>query len=47
VAHDAQDRQWYSVRIGAYAEQSEAAHAAANFMKQEKMKAVVRPLGSL
>jgi septal ring-binding cell division protein DamX len=47
VSHDAQDRQWYSVRIGAYAEKDEAARAAANFTKQEKTKAVVRPLGSL
>jgi cell division protein FtsN len=47
VSHDAQDRQWYSVRIGAYAEKDEALRAAANFTKQEKTKAVVRPLGSL
>ena len=44
---DAQARQWYAVRIGAYSDRQQAANAAANFTKQEKMKAVVRPLGSL
>lgn len=47
VANDADDRPWYSVRIGTYTEQAEAAQAASNFSKQEKMKAVVRPAGSL
>jgi hypothetical protein len=44
---DAEARQWYAVRIGAYSDKQQAASAAANFTKQEKMKAVVRPLGSL
>jgi len=44
---DAQARQWYAVRIGAYSDRQQAANAAANFTKQEKMKATVRPLGSL
>ncbi|HET8781832.1 MAG TPA: SPOR domain-containing protein [Pyrinomonadaceae bacterium] len=44
---DAEARQWYAVRIGAYSDKQQAANAAANFTKQEKMKAVVRPLGSL
>ena len=44
---DAQDRQWYSIRIGAYTDKDQAANAAANFTRQEKIKAVVRPLGSL
>ena len=44
---DAEDRQWYAVRIGAYSDKDQAANAAANFTRQEKIKAVVRPLGSL
>jgi hypothetical protein len=44
---DAEARKWYAVRIGAYSDKQQAANAAANFTKQEKMKAVVRPLGSL
>ena len=44
---DAEARQWYAVRIGAYSDKQQAANAAANFTRQEKMKAVVRPLGSL
>jgi hypothetical protein len=44
---DAEARQWYAVRIGAYSDKQQAANAAANFTKQERMKAVVRPLGSL
>lgn len=44
---DAEARQWYAVRIGAYADKQQAANAAANFTKQERLKAVVRPLGSL
>src|SRR5689334_8652593 len=44
---DAEARQWYAVRIGVYSDKQQAANAAANFTKQEKMKAVVRPLGSL
>jgi septal ring-binding cell division protein DamX len=44
---DAEARQWYAVRIGAYSDKQQAANAAANFTKQEKLKAVVRPLGQL
>jgi sporulation related protein len=44
---DAEARQWYAVRIGVYADREQATKAAANFTKQEKMKAVVRPLESL
>jgi cell division protein FtsN len=44
---DSEDRQWYAVRIGAYSDKDQAANAAANFSKQERIKAVVRPLGSL
>lgn len=44
---DAEDRQWFAVRIGAYSDKDQAANAAANLSKQEKLKAVVRPLGSL
>lgn len=44
---DAEARQWYAVRIGAYSDRQQAANAAANFTREEKMKAVVRPLGSL
>ena len=44
---DAEARQWYAVRIGAYSDRQQATSAAANFTRQEKMKAVVRPLGSL
>ena len=44
---DAEARQWYAVRIGAYSDREQATTAAANFAKQEKMRAVVRPLGSL
>ena len=46
-SRDAEARQWYAVRIGAYSDKQQAANAAANFTKQEKMKAIVRPLGSL
>ena len=44
---DAEARQWYAVRIGVYSDRQQAANAAANFTKQEKMKAVVRPVESL
>lgn len=47
VANDADNRPWYAVRIGAYTDQAEAAQAASNFTKQEKLKATVRPIGSL
>jgi len=44
---DSEARQWFAVRIGAYSDKQQAANAAANFSRQEKMKAVVRPLGAL
>jgi hypothetical protein len=44
---DAESRQWYAVRIGVYSDRQQAANAAANFTKQEKLKAVVRPVESL
>lgn len=44
---DAEARQWYAVRIGIYSDREQASKAAANFTKQEGMKAVVRPLESL
>lgn len=44
---DAEARQWFAVRIGAYSDKQQAESAAANFTKQEKIKAVVRPIGSL
>ncbi|HET6978788.1 MAG TPA: SPOR domain-containing protein [Pyrinomonadaceae bacterium] len=44
---DAEARQWYAVRIGTYSDREQATRAAANFTKQEKMKAVVRPSESL
>jgi cell division septation protein DedD len=44
---DAEARQWYAVRIGVYSDKQQAANAAANFTKQEKIKAVVRPFESL
>jgi septal ring-binding cell division protein DamX len=44
---DAEARQWYAVRIGSYSDKQQAANAASNFTKQERMKAVVRPAGSL
>jgi hypothetical protein len=44
---DAEARQWYAVRIGVYSDKQQAANAAANFTKQEKIRAVVRPLESL
>lgn len=44
---DAEARQWYAIRIGLYSDKQQAANAAANFTKQEGMKAVVRPLESL
>jgi cell division septation protein DedD len=47
TANDDEHRQWYAVRIGAYATRTEAAQAAINIAKQEQIKAVVRPLGSL
>ncbi len=47
AGRDAEARQWYAVRIGAYSDKQQAANAAANFTRHEKMKAVVRPVGSL
>jgi len=47
TGRDAQSREWYAIRIGAYSDKQQADNAAANFTKQEKIKAVVRPLGSL
>ncbi|HEU4714892.1 MAG TPA: SPOR domain-containing protein [Pyrinomonadaceae bacterium] len=44
---DAEARQWFAVRIGAYSDKQQAENAATNFTKQEKIKAVVRPIGSL
>jgi len=44
---DAEARQWYAVRIGVYSDKQQAANAAANFTKQETLRAVVRPLESL
>jgi cell division septation protein DedD len=44
---DAESRQWYAVRIGVYSDRQQATNAAANFTKQEKMKAIVRPVESL
>ena len=47
TGRDAEARQWYAVRIGMYSDKQQAANAAANFTKQEGLKAVVRPLESL
>jgi cell division septation protein DedD len=47
TGRDAQAREWFSIRIGAYSDKQQAENAAANFAKQEKLKAIVRPLGSL
>ena len=47
TGRDAQSREWYAIRIGAYSDKQQAENAAASFSKQEKIKAVVRPLGSL
>jgi len=47
TGRDAQSREWYSIRVGAYSDKQQAENAAANFSKQEKIKAVVRPLGAL
>lgn len=47
TGRDAEARQWYAVRIGQYSDKQQAANAAENFTKHEKIKAVVRPLESL
>jgi cell division septation protein DedD len=44
---DAEARQWYAVRIGVYSDKEQATKAAANFTKQERIKAMVRPVESL
>lgn len=44
---DAEARQWYAVRIGSYSDKEQATKAAENFTRQEKIKAVVRPVESL
>ena len=44
---DAEARVWYAVRIGAYASIKDAGQAANNFTRQERIKAAVRPAGSL
>jgi hypothetical protein len=44
---DAEARVWYAVRIGAYASVKDAGQAANNFTRQERIKAAVRPAGSL
>jgi hypothetical protein len=43
---DAENRVWFAVRIGAYAGAKDASQAAANFTKQEKLKATVRPVNA-
>jgi cell division protein FtsN len=47
AANNEESKLRYSVRIGAYTNMTEAAQAASNISEQEKLKAVVRPLGSL
>ena len=45
--NDDKSKLFYAVRIGAYRNQTEATQAASNISDQEKVKAIVRPLGSL
>jgi cell division septation protein DedD len=45
--NDDKSRLQYAVRIGAYRSKTEAAQAASNISDQEKLQAIVRPLGSL
>ncbi|HEV7377852.1 MAG TPA: SPOR domain-containing protein [Pyrinomonadaceae bacterium] len=47
AASDKDSKLKYSVRIGAYKNETDAAQAASNIADQEKLTAVVRPLGSL
>jgi cell division septation protein DedD len=47
AASDKDSKLKYSVRIGAYKNETEAARAASNIAEQEKLTAIVRPLGSL
>jgi cell division protein FtsN len=44
---DGGGRTWYTVRIGAYSTQHEAARAAQNFTRQERLQATARPSNSL
>jgi septal ring-binding cell division protein DamX len=46
-ANDDRYRVWYAVRIGAYMNKTAAMQAAAGIARQEKIKVIVRPLGSL
>jgi cell division septation protein DedD len=46
-ATDDQSRVWHAVRIGAYMNKTAAMQAAAGIARQEKLKVIVRPLGSL
>ncbi|HEX8775457.1 MAG TPA: SPOR domain-containing protein [Pyrinomonadaceae bacterium] len=46
-ATDDQSRVWHAVRIGAYVSKTAAMQAAAGISRQEKIKVIVRPLGSL
>jgi cell division septation protein DedD len=46
-ATDDEYKVWYAVRIGAYLNKDAATQAAANIARQEKLKVIVRPLGSL
>jgi len=47
TANDDGYRVRYAVRVGTYANWAEAAQAASNFTKQEKIQTIVRPLGAL
>jgi cell division septation protein DedD len=47
AARDDESKLWYSVRIGSYTNKTGATQAASNIAGQEKLKAIVRPLGSL
>jgi cell division protein FtsN len=40
-------RLWYAVRIGAYADRRQAAHAAADYTRKESSLAIVRPMDVL
>ena len=45
-AQDAQDRTWYTVRVGDYGDKKEAAQAASDLASKEKVRTIVRPAGS-
>lgn len=47
AVRDDKSRWWHVVRIGAYANKTEAAQAASSIAGREKITAVVRPFGSL